>query len=242
MTIKGPGGHGSIPLRNGAMATLGRVLTTLNENRLPVHITPSVRFMIEALASGLPAESGEQFLKLLDPALTDDILDEMGEPFAFLDAVLHNTVNATIVNGGLKGNVIPSEITVNLDIRKLPGQSPDDVLGELRNLLGNEVGLEVTYHYDAPPESDLGLYDTLADILRHADPSGTPAPFVMPAGTDGRFFDRLGIQTYGYLPMDLPPDTDLLQAIHAADERIPVATMDFGTNAIYTLLQRFGEG
>jgi acetylornithine deacetylase/succinyl-diaminopimelate desuccinylase-like protein len=198
--------------------------------------------MIEAIASGLPAESGDQFLKLLDPALTDDILDEMGEPFAFLDAVLHNTVNATIVNGGLKGNVIPGEITLSLDIRKVPGQTPDDVVRELRALLGDDLRYEVIYYTDAPPSPDIGLYDTLADILLVADPSGTPAPFVMPAGTDGRFFERLGIQTYGYLPMDLPPDVDLLQAIHAADERIPVATMDFGTNAIYTLLQRFGEG
>ena len=129
-----------------------------------------------------------------------------------------------------------------MDIRKLPGQTPDDVKRELRDLLGQEVDLEVIYYTDAPPEPDMGLYDTLADILQVADPTGKPAPFVMPAGTDGRFFDRLGIQTYGYLPMDLPPNVDLLQAIHAADERIPVATMDFGTNAIYTLLQRFGEG
>ena len=123
VTIKGPGGHGSIPLRNGAMASLGKVLTTLNENRLPVHITPSVRFMVEGLAKGLPAESGGQFLKLLDPALTDDILDEMGTPFAFLDAVLHNTVNATIVEGGLKGNVIPSEIKLNLGYSQTTGSN-----------------------------------------------------------------------------------------------------------------------
>ena len=40
--------------------------------------------------------------------------------------------------------------------------------------------------------------------------------------------------------MLLPDDLNFLQTIHAADERIPVNAVEFGTNAIYQLLQRFG--
>jgi acetylornithine deacetylase/succinyl-diaminopimelate desuccinylase-like protein len=56
--------------------------------------------------------------------------------------------------------------------------------------------------------------------------------------TDGRFFSRLGIQTYGFLPMRLPSDFAFLGLIHAADERIPAEAIDFGTDAIYRVLQR----
>jgi acetylornithine deacetylase/succinyl-diaminopimelate desuccinylase-like protein len=56
-TLRGPGGHGSMPLRGGAMAALGRLLSTLDSHRLPVHITPVMRQMVTARACALPAHS-----------------------------------------------------------------------------------------------------------------------------------------------------------------------------------------
>jgi acetylornithine deacetylase/succinyl-diaminopimelate desuccinylase-like protein len=76
--------------------------------------------------------------------------------------------------------------------------------------------------------------------LKAADPDGTPVPLLLSGVTDGRFFSRLGIQTYGYLPMPLPEGFNFTQTIHAADERIPINAVEFGTNAIYQALQRFG--
>ena len=81
-------------------------------------------------------------------------------------------------------------------------------------------------------------YDTLADILREADPDGIPVPTMLGGVTDGRFFAKLGIQTYGFQPMHLP--TGLIDTIHAADERIPVEAMDFAANAMFQAIQRIG--
>jgi acetylornithine deacetylase/succinyl-diaminopimelate desuccinylase-like protein len=53
-TIRGPGGHGSLPMRGGAMAKLANMLQKLDENRLPVHITPVMHQMLEAMKSALP--------------------------------------------------------------------------------------------------------------------------------------------------------------------------------------------
>jgi len=87
----------------------------------------------------------------------------------------------------------------------------------------------------------MGLFDMLACILREADPEGIPVPLLAPSPTDGRTFSRLGIQTYGFLPMKLPAEFDFSKTMHAADERIPVEALDFGTAAIYKALQRFGN-
>jgi acetylornithine deacetylase/succinyl-diaminopimelate desuccinylase-like protein len=86
----------------------------------------------------------------------------------------------------------------------------------------------------------MGLFPTLSTILREADPAALPIPYMLPAVTDGRYFARLGIQTYGFLPMSLPEDFDFYSSIHAADERVPVAALDFGADAVYKVLQRFG--
>ena len=91
-----------------------------------------------------------------------------------------------------------------------------------------------------PPEPDMGLFDTLVGILLEADPDGIPVPLLFPAITDARFFSRLGIQTYGFLPMKLHAGFNFSQTIHAADERIPAGALSFGADAIYKALQRFG--
>jgi acetylornithine deacetylase/succinyl-diaminopimelate desuccinylase-like protein len=58
--------------------------------------------------------------------------------------------------------------------------------------------------------------------------------------TDARIFSRLGIQTYGFTPMQLPPDLNFAATVHAADERIPVGAAEFGADAVYRVLERFG--
>lgn len=239
-TVRGPGGHGGRPIRGSAMTKLAQLLQQLDQHRLPVHITPVASQMIEAVASALPFPLGFILRQLLKPSLTGSVLKLFGERGRSLEPFLHNTVNATVVRGGDKINVIPSEITLELDGRLLPGYSPEDMVAELRQIIDDEVELELIRHDPGPAEPDMGLFNTLATILREADPDGVPLPLLLPAFTDGRFFSRLNIQTYGFTPMKLPPEFDFFETIHAADERIPVEAVDFGTNAIYKALQRYG--
>ena len=77
--------------------------------------------------------------------------------------------------------------------------------------------------------------------LREADPDGIPVPFVIGGVTDGRYFSKLGIQTYGFLPMNLPKDFNFPATIHAENERVPASAIEFGTNAIFKVLQQFGH-
>ena len=238
-TLRGPGGHGSIPMHGGAVAKLGRLLQQLDQHRLPVHIHPVVHQMLGTMADTLiSSPTGPKLRQLLDPAHANEVLDQLGSHTHFFDPILHNTVNVTIVHGGHKINVIPSEIVVEMDGRLLPGYNSDDMFQELRELVGDDIEFELLRYSEGATEANMGFYDTLAGILHEADPAGIAVPTLMPAVTDGRFFSQLGIQTYGFLPMDLYEGFDFLQAIHAADERIPVAALSFGTNAIYEALRR----
>jgi len=63
---------------------------------------------------------------------------------------------------------------------------------------------------------------------------------ILPGVTDARYLSKLGIQTYGFTPMKLPEDFAFFDVIHGADERIPVEAVQFGTEAIYKAIQRYG--
>jgi acetylornithine deacetylase/succinyl-diaminopimelate desuccinylase-like protein len=126
-----------------------------------------------------------------------------------------------------------------LDGRLLPGLSPEDMIRDLRQIIGDEVELEMIRYEPGPTEPDMGLFGQLASVLQDADPGAIPLPLLLPAFTDARIFSRLGIQTYGFTPMKLPPGFNFFKTIHAADERIPMDAVAFGADAIYELLNRY---
>ncbi len=238
-TVRGAGGHGAMIHRGGTMSRLGRLLGALDRNRLPIHVTPIVREMIETIAAQLSSPKRQLWLSLLNPAVADRALPRLGPAMRPIEGLLRNTVNATIVRGGEKVNVIPSQIELELDGRLLPGFAPDDLMAELRFVVGDDVELELLRHDPGPAEADLTHFEMLAGVLRELDPEGVPMPLLQGGVTDARFFAQLGIQTYGFMPMRLADDFPVLEIVHAADERIPVDALDFGTEAVSRALQRF---
>jgi acetylornithine deacetylase/succinyl-diaminopimelate desuccinylase-like protein len=237
-TIRGPGGHGARINRGGTMARLSRFLRDLDRKRLPVHVTPVARAFVENVARELPRPQRLVMESLLKPRLTDQALRRLGENARTTEPLLRNTVSATIVRGGDKINVVPSEVELELDGRLLPGFEPAELMAELHALAGDDVELELIRHDEGPSEPNLELFETLASVLRELDPEAIPVPLLQIGVTDGRFFSRLGIQTYGFLPMRLPPAVPFLTLIHAADERVPADALEFGTDGIHRVLQR----
>jgi acetylornithine deacetylase/succinyl-diaminopimelate desuccinylase-like protein len=238
-TVRGPGGHGALVHRGGTVARLGKLLRDLDRKRMPVHVTPVVREFVERIAAEVPRAQASVLRSLLKPRLTDGALRLLGDRAATIEPMLRNTVNATILRGGDKINVVPSEIEVELDGRALPGFGPEEMISEVQELVGTDVELELVRHDPGPPAPDLGLFETLAGVLRELDPEGIPVPLLQIGVTDGRFFSRLGIQNYGFLPLRLPEDFQFTRFVHAADERVPVAAVEFGAEAVWRALQRF---
>ena len=239
---RGPAGHGSVPRRSPDNATykLAKALEALNTHRLPAHITPAAENMINAIADGLDGAAGQALRALLDPVQTDAVLDELGDAARMFDAILHNTASPNILRGGDKINVIPGQVEVDIDMRIVPGFDPEEAVDELQALVGEWGEVERLDHSEGAAYLDMGLYDTLADILL-AGQDAQAVPLLVSGGTDGRFFSRLQIQTYGFMPMDLPADFDFLPMLHAADERIPVHAVQFGTDKIHQALGRFHD-
>jgi acetylornithine deacetylase/succinyl-diaminopimelate desuccinylase-like protein len=204
-----------------------------------VHVTPVVREFVERIAAELPRKEAAVMRSLLRPRLTDAALRLLGERGPTTEPMFRNTVNATIVRAGEKINVVPSEIVVELDGRMLPGFRPEQMIAEVQALVGDDVELELVRHDPGPPEPDLGLFETLAGVLRELDPEGVPLPLLQIGVTDARFFGRAGIENYGFLPLRLPGDFPFLSFVHAADERVPVEALEFGAEAVWRAIQRF---
>ncbi len=237
--VRGTGGHGALGVKGGAMRKLGDILRTLDRKQPPVHITPIVRDWFGQMADALPRPQAIMLRRLLDPKTADLAARALGPRGRQLSRVIRNTVSPTIVHGGDKINVIPSEIELQLDGRILPGQTPNDLIRELHDLVGDEVEFEVLRHDPGPPDPDLSFYEPLAQIIRELDPGSVPVPMLQAGVTDARFLSRAGVQTYGYLPLKLPEDFEPFPLIHNADERVPAAALAFGVEAITQAIARY---
>ena len=221
------------------MAKLGVLLSRLDEARLPIHVTPVTESYIRGVVGALREPMRSRVLGLLSPKGAEAALDGLGADGGRFDSILRNTANATIVAAGHKINVIPSEAVVDLDGRMLPGFEPERFIEEVRSVIGPEPEIEVLNLGPRMPEPELGsLFDLLRSILVELDHEGVPVPSLMIGGTDHRHFAKLGIVGYGFLPLRLTAD-QVLETVHAADERVPVSALDFGTEAFQRLLQRY---
>jgi len=242
VTLRGPGGHGSLPVEDGAMARLGRILTALDTHSLPVHIAPATRLMLEGIARHTAGTTAFGVRRLLDDRTAGLAVKLFGSQFERIGPLLRNTVNATVVRGGDSANVIPSVISLTLDGRMVPSSTPERFLAELRSVIGEDC--EISYETEwlgPPPDLDLSMYPLLKNILTGMRAGVVPLPYMQAGMTDGRVFATLGIQTYGFTPMPLPEGFSFEKTVHGSDERIPVDALDFGARAIFELLRRYGQ-
>ena len=238
ITARGAGGHASMSHKNTAMERLAGAVGKLSSQRLPVRITPPVKYMIESMAKALGGAQGLVVKQLLNPALTDKVLGLLGSAGNLFDPLLHNSLNVTIIGGGDAINVIPAEVWCRCDLRLVPLCSIEEAVEDIRKVIGEGFEIEVVRFDYGAKTVDMALFDGMARAIKEADPEACPVPFVLSAVTDARFIARAGVQSYGFTPMNLPEDYDFTDMAHNGDERVPEAALQFGTETIYKYMMK----
>ncbi len=240
ITARGEPGHGSLPNWEGAVARIGRAAALLGTSRLPFHKTREAEAYVRALAKHQSLPKKRILLQTLNPRLSNFILEYVIPDKALarsLYAILHNTANPTVIRGGEKINVLPSEATLEIDGRTLPGQTPEQFIKEIKRVIGDEYEIEVTQHMPAvsssPQDPILGY---IGDALKRHDPQAIVIPLMIPGLTDAKHYTRLGIRCFGFSPVRLPDDFNFIELMHGHDERIPIDGFEFGLRVLFDLV------
>ena len=247
MTARGEPGHGSIPHRENAVVRLAEAIAKLGSARLPQKNTPVMEAFIRGLAARQPAPAKHVLPLLLNPAMSGFVLSKvMPDPSVAnsMAALLSNTVTATMLDAGSAKNVIPGEASAVLDGRLLPGQTKDDLLREVRAVVGPDVDLEIiTYREGRANEGfeNDPLYREICETVRRHDPAGVPVPYMVTGFTDAQQFGRLGMQCYGYAPVRFPAEDEVKFAklVHGHDERIHADGFRWDVGCFVDLVHRF---
>ncbi|HSK01120.1 MAG TPA: M20/M25/M40 family metallo-hydrolase [Kofleriaceae bacterium] len=236
--ITGTPGHGSLPRPDSAVTRLGEALTALGRARLPVHPTRPVTEFLDGLRARQPAMIQPLLRLVSHPELLSRITRLVPNAAASrqFTALLSNTASATVVRAGAKTNVIPGVAEFEIDGRILPGQTNDDLMRELRAVLGPDVELEIIK--SAPPVVTepvaSPLFDSIQRQILQREPDAVVIPYLIPGFTDAKYFSQTGARWYGFSPVKIERDSGIRFAdmFHGHDERIPVAGLAWGVEVL----------
>ena len=242
MTTTGTPGHGSMPHRDNAVVKLSRALSRLAARSLKRHRNLPVQGMIAALAraAGFPLSVPLRLLSV--PLVGDWVLDRLpgSDLTQVLFALLHDTACPTGLAAGQKENVIPSEASVVLDCRILPGSSLAELQSEIRHAVREDVKFEVIQASDpVVHEDDTPLFHVIRQVLSERDPGCHVVPSCSVGYTDGASYRKIGYTTYGFAPIRLPDDLVFSQLYHGHDERIPIEGFNWGLRTFFEVVHRF---
>lgn len=235
LTVKGTPGHGSRPFRSdNALVRAAAVVQRLAEYR------PNPRFhelwRQQVASFGLDAETTAI---MLDPNKIDDYLDTFpieGMASHFWSCT-HTTFspNAVHVPHEQKTNVIPDEVTIEVDIRTMPGETHEDVSEHLRRALGDDlfaaVEIEtVVAHTSSMSQVDTPLWTSLERATQKQFPGSELSPHLIVGFTDSRVYREMGSVAYGAGLFSPELDvTSYSERFHGHNERIDVESMALTT-------------
>jgi acetylornithine deacetylase/succinyl-diaminopimelate desuccinylase-like protein len=251
VTAKGVPGHGSIPdAADNAIMRMHQVIEKLGNHQPPTQLVPTVKQFLTKMAQQDPNLQQPLTEILQNPQQSNETLKELDKTTpSIADEIrprLKMTITPTIISGGVKENIIPSECTAVFDCRILPGQSISQTQAFIRELL-TDVGLDKlsfeTIQSQEPSESpiDTPLYSTIESVLGDFEPGCGVAPMLMNGGTDSRFFRRMGSVCYGFHPLrsETRYGEKATRREHGIDERISVENLVFGASVLYETIKRF---
>jgi acetylornithine deacetylase/succinyl-diaminopimelate desuccinylase-like protein len=236
LKARGTSGHASMPRSDNPNVKLIQALGELTKWKTPFKILPMVKEYFSKIAPKQPPEE-RPFFEDIEKGLSNPSFAKRLTSNPIYNAMVRDTFSLTILQGGSKANVIPSESTATLDCRLIPGSVKEVFLREVKEKLGSEIDVEVISESKSIPPSplDTDLFRGIQKFAAENDPDCPVVPLLLPGATDSRFLRGKGIITYDFCSFRLT-EKDLLR-VHGNNERIAIENLRFGMRMMFEILQ-----
>ena len=233
------GGHSSMPTDDNAIHAISEVIQRIGEHRFPVRLNPVTEAFFarsRELNSGQSRETMEGILRTPPDQESIDFLAR--DPF--YNAMMRTTCTPTVIQGGHAENALPQRVTLTVNCRLLPDDSPDRIEQAIRSLAGEDASIERIASIDMRPEATMrdDVLEVIEGVSRSLWPEVPVIPIMGPGGTDGRFLRNLGIPVFGVNGIFIDVEDD---RAHASDERIRVRSYFEGQEFMYRLTRALSE-
>jgi acetylornithine deacetylase/succinyl-diaminopimelate desuccinylase-like protein len=204
LVATGTSGHGSRPRRDNAIVHLSTAVSRIGAWETPMRLNDITRVFFERLATISPAEEAARYTGLVDLQKTAAIQSYFAQHDLAKYSVLRTTISPTIINGGFRQNVIPSQAEAMLDIRALPDEDMTKFYAEMERTIDDPAVKIVPSPAGrpvAPPSRlDTEMFHALEAAQRRLYPDSITIPGMVTGATDLAQLRAKGVQAYGVGP------------------------------------------
>jgi acetylornithine deacetylase/succinyl-diaminopimelate desuccinylase-like protein len=238
---KGTAGHASIPTKDNPVVHLSAAVAKIGSYTAPVHLTSIVRRYFEGLSALEPDDIGK-WMKVVDsPDRSEHAQRVLSDANPLWNSMMRDTVAPTMLQAGVRANVIPSEARATLNIRLLPGDTVGALVNELAKLVNDPlVRFEVQPDAGiAAPNSSLEteFYALIVKVSAQEFGGAPVLPFMSTGATDSAQLRLHSVQAYGLRPFPMTEEDD--RRVHGDDERLPLASFAKGVDLLTHIVAEF---
>ncbi len=200
----GSSGHGSRPRRDNAIVHLSTAVSKVAKWEPPMRLNDVTRTFFERLATISPREEAARYNGLVDPQKTAAIQNYFAEHDLGKYSILRTSISPTMLSGGFRQNVIPSQAEAMLDIRALPDEDMTKFYAEMNRVIGDpavKIVPSAPGRPSAPPSRlDTEMFRALEAAQRRLYPGAITIPGMVTGATDLAQLRARGVQAYGIGP------------------------------------------
>ncbi|PTM11586.1 MAG: peptidase [Bacteroidetes bacterium] len=229
LIVETTGGHSSQPPRENTIGMLAQAIVDLENNQLPYKLVNPVDYQLEYMGAELP------FLQKM----------AFANPWLFKKPILealnaHTTTAPTIIDGGVKNNVIPTVAEATINFRILPGETIETTKQHIIRTISDKIRVEpVGFLTNPSPVSsvDSEAFKTLEKTIRDMFPNTVVVPGLVGGGTDARYFYDISDDVYRFYPIRIGPKS--MTRFHGIDEKISKDNYKEIIEFSYHLIKKF---
>ena len=216
------GGHSSMPEKTNALEAVVSAVQKLKKNPLPDRFSQPLEGFVSHIGPHLPFVQKMAFANLW---LFKPLIFSIYKESASGAALIHTTQVATMINSGVKDNVVPTRAKAVINYRLLPGDEPEEILERARGLVGDST-ISIAVHDGfgipaSPVSSHTGdEFKYLAGAIAAVNPEVIVSPYLVLGATDGRYYYNITDKVYRFSPIPLLSED--LERIHGINERMSV--------------------
>ena len=233
LRVSGTPGHGSMPYgADNALVKAAHVVSRLADYRPAPYVDELWQGFVDTLGADPAMKEA-----LRDPARVDDAIAKLPKNVArFAWSATHTTFSPNICRAGVKTNVIPDVVDIEVDIRTIPGDNEDEVRRHIDKALGDlseEVVVEKLFSKQSSASpTGTPLWNVLAKVVDGHYPGATLVPRMIVGFTDAPYFREHGAVAYGFGLFSRALTAEAMSGrFHGNDERVDVESLALTTQA-----------
>jgi carboxypeptidase PM20D1 len=218
LSVEKNGGHSSMPDKETSIDILSRAIVKLRSKPFEAKFSQPMNDFIRAVGPEMPFLNKMVFANTW---LFKSVLVGIYEKSPGGNAMVHTTLVPTIINAGIKDNVIPTLASATINLRVLPGDKVSDIIRQVNEVIDDsrvKVEKKNGFSSESSAVTDVASFgfQSVAKAVQRASPGTLVSPFLMIGATDSRKFEEISPSIIKFSPMIDP------FGFHGIDERVSV--------------------